>query len=82
MHEYEPVVFEQVPTLEVAPQMVVFVVHSFTSAHVTPSPPYPFWQVHVREPGVFEHVAYWEQPPLFARHSLTSLQLFESLPSW
>jgi hypothetical protein len=33
-------------------------------------------------PTLFAQVAYGEQPPLFAPHSLMSLQLFWSAASW
>jgi hypothetical protein len=35
----------------------------------------PALQVHVRDPGMFKHVALTSQPPLFVRHSLMSAQV-------
>jgi len=33
------------------------------------------WKCTLNEPSVFMHWAFWSQPPLLVRHSLTSLQL-------
>jgi hypothetical protein len=70
----------QVPTLEFAPHTVAFCVHSSTSVHESPSPEKPVWQVQLRLPTVFVHVAKALQPPLFDAHSSTSLQLLPSDP--
>jgi hypothetical protein len=45
------------------------------SVQVNPLPVKPALQTQVRDPGVFEQVAFGLHPPLLVRHSSTSVQV-------